>query len=216
MIPRVREQTAAMLPSDFSFLGNIVTYLLVTPIITIVFLWQGHEIFHRLMYMIPNRYFEMTILLVNNIYSNIIAHIRGLSIQFAILATVFSAGFYLIGLPYWPVIGILAAVANIIPYLGPALGAALAAGVALLQPGGDLIVPALAVVGVAQLVDNALIQPVILARSVELHPLIALMAVITMQQYLGVIGMVIAIPLASIVMVSIEIMYRQLKAFGII
>lgn len=216
LIPRVREQTAAMLPSDFSFLGNIVTYLLVTPIITIVFLWQGHEIFHRLMYMIPNRYFEMTILLVNNIYSNIIAYIRGLSIQFAILATVFSAGFYLIGLPYWPVIGILAAVANIIPYLGPALGAALAAGVALLQPGGDLIVPALAVVGVAQLVDNALIQPVILARSVELHPLIAIMAVITMQQYLGVIGMVIAIPLASIVMVSIEIMYRQLKAFGII
>ncbi|MCR9144352.1 MAG: AI-2E family transporter [bacterium] len=218
-IPAIRTKIAAMLPQDLSFLGNFVTYLFVTPIITIVFLWQGHEIFHRLMYMVPNRYFEMVILLVYNIYESIIAYIKGLSIQFVILATVFSSGFYLIGLPYWPVIGLLAATVNIIPYLGPALGAIPALAIALLEGGAsgtNLILPALAVIGIAQLVDNAIIQPVILARSVELHPLIAIMAVITMQQYFGVIGMVIAIPLASIVMVSIEIMYKQLKAFGII
>ncbi|MEQ9365627.1 MAG: AI-2E family transporter [Leptospirales bacterium] len=220
-IPAVRAQLSATLPQDLGFLGNFVTYLFVTPIITIVFLWQGHEIFHRLMYMVPNRYFEMVILLVYNIYESIIAYIKGLSIQFVILSTVFCAGFYLIGLPYWPVIGLVAATVNIIPYLGPALGAIPAVAVALLEggdgaAGGGLVLPALIVIGVAQLIDNALIQPIILARSVELHPLIAIMAVITMQQYLGIIGMVVAIPLASIVMVSIEIMYRQLKAFGII
>lgn len=218
-IPAVREQLTAMLPSDFSFLGNFVTYLFVTPIITIVFLWQGHEIFHRLMYMVPNRYFEMVILLVYNIYESIISYIKGLSIQFVILTTVFSVGFNLIGLPYWPVISLLAATVNIIPYLGPALGAIPAIAIALLEggdSGGNLILPVLAIIGIAQLIDNAVIQPVILARSVELHPLIAMMAVITMQQYLGIVGMVIAIPLASIVMVSIEIMYKQLKAFGII
>ncbi len=219
-IPAVTARLGAMLPRDLSFLGNFVTYLFVTPIITIVFLWQGHEIFHRLMYMVPNRYFEMVILLVYNIYESIIAYIKGLSIQFVILWTVFSSGFYLIGLPYWPVIGLVAATVNIIPYLGPALGAIPALAIALLESGGaggaNLILPTLLVIGFAQLIDNALIQPVILARSVELHPLIAIMAVITMQQYFGVIGMVVAIPLASIVMVSIEIMYRQLKAFGII
>lgn len=219
-LPLLREEFFAALPEDLGFLGNIVTYLLVTPIITIVFLWQGHEIFHRIMYMVPNRYFEMVILLVYNIYESIIAYIKGLSIQFVILGSVFCAGFALIGLPYWPVIGLLAATVNIIPYLGPALGALPAITVALLESGSpgssNLVLPTLGVIGAAQLVDNAFIQPVILARSVELHPLIAVMAVITMQQYLGIVGMVIAIPLASIVMVSIEIMYRQLKAFGII
>ncbi len=216
LVDRAESMITGMMPQDMSFLGNFVTYLIVTPIITVVFLWQGHEIFRRLMYMIPNRYFEMVILLVNSIYSNIIAYMKGLVIQWIILSTVFCTGFFLIGLPYWPVIGLLAATVNIIPYLGPIIGAVPAIVVAIMEPGASLLVPTLIVIGIGQAVDNVFIQPVILARSVELHPLIAILAVITMQQYLGIIGMVIAIPLASIVMVSIEIIYRQLKAFGVI
>lgn len=216
LVERGVAMAAGMLPQDYAFLGNFVTYLIVTPIIIVVFLWQGHEIFRRLMYMVPNRYFEMVILLVNSIYSNIVAYLKGLVIQWLILSTVFCTGFFLIDLPYWPVIGLLAATVNIIPYLGPILGAVPAIIAAIMEPNAGLLVPTLIVIGIGQAVDNVFIQPVILARSVELHPLIAILAVITMQQYLGIVGMVIAIPLAAIVMVSIEIIYRQLKAFGVI
>ena len=60
------------------------------------------------------------------------------------------------------------------------------------------------------------LQPVVLARSVSVHPVIAILALITFQQWLGVIGMVIAIPAAGVLVMMISTLYKSLKAFKVI
>ncbi len=213
-LQRVEALISDSKPADLSFLGVAVTYTIVTPIISFVLLLQGQAIYRSLLALAPNRYFEMTLLLVNNIQVQLVAYIKGLGLQWLIMASIVVPGFLLIGLPYGPLIGLVVATTNIIPYLGPGLGLASALAVALMQPGGALIVPVLLVIALAQLVDNVFTQPVVLAGSVEIHPLIAILAVIPMQQWFGMAGMVIAIPFVSILVASIQIIYRQLKAFN--
>jgi predicted PurR-regulated permease PerM len=205
-LARIEEIAGSLLPTDFAWLGDALTYAIITPILTFIFLLQGQEIYRSLIGMVPNRYFEMAVALVNNMRNQIIAYLRGLSMQWLIMLVIAGAGFYLIGLPYAPLAAFLVATTNLVPYLGPMMGVVCAAGIALLQPGAALLAPTLAVIGVA----------VVLAGSVEIHPVIAALAVIALGQYFGMAGMLVAIPLASIVLVSIEIMYKQLKAFGVI
>jgi len=189
-LQRIESVLSELVPSDFSFLGDIVTYLLITPIITVVFLLQGNQIFKRIVAMVPNRYFEMTLLLVNNIQTSINRYFRGLGIQWCIMASITVSGFALMDLPYGPALGLVVATVNVIPYLGPLLGLAPSVAVALLETDGALILPVLIVIAIAQLVDNVFTQPVVLAGSVSIHPIIAILSVITLQQYFGMVGMV--------------------------
>ena len=196
---------------------TFLTYLLVTPVITVIFLIQGNQIYKNLLAMVPNRYFEMTLLLVKKVKEQITSYLRGLLWQWLILLTVLMPGLMLAGLPYAPVAALLAATLNIIPYLGPVLGLAPALLLAAISPGGAALIPwVLGVFVVAQLVDNAFTQPVVLAKSVQIHPLISILAIITALSTQSVALVMIAIPLTGIVMVSIQVMYRSLKAFRMI
>ncbi len=194
---------------------NLITYSIITPIVLFIFLLQGDEIFRGVMALVPNRFFEMTLLITHQIRYGIVSYLKGLSIQIAILSCIFIPGFWIIDLPYAPVLALFAAAVNIIPYVGPAMGAAPVVAVALLT-GNGLLLPSLIVIGIGQGVDNAFTQPVVLARSVDVHPIVAVLAVITFQQWMGFVGMVIALPLAGIMVMTIQTMYRSLKSFGVI
>ena len=196
---------------------TFLTYLLVTPIITVIFLMQGNQIYKNLLAMVPNRYFEMTLLLVKKVKEQITSYLRGLLWQWLILVIVLVPGLMLTGLPYGPIVALLAATLNIVPYLGPILGLGPALLLAAISPGGVTLIPwVLTVFVVAQLVDNVFTQPVVLARAVQIHPLISILAIISALSTQSVALVMVAIPLTGIVMVSIQVMYRSLKAFRMI
>lgn len=198
-----------------SSIPNLITYSIITPIVLFLFLLQGDEIFRTVMALVPNRFFEMTLLITHQIRYGIISYLKGIAIQILILSCIFIPGLWLIDMPYAPILALFAATVNIIPYVGPAIGATPIIATALIA-GDGLLLPALVVIGIGQAVDNAFTQPVVLARSVDVHPIIAVLAVITFQQWMGFAGMVIALPLAGIMVMTIQTMYRSLKSFGII
>ena len=196
-------------------LGSIVTNLIITPIITFIFLLQGEEIYLRIIRIVPNRYFEMSLLVAHRVKKQITGYLRGLAVQLLINVSIFSVGFMWIGLDYGFTMGVVAGSLNFIPYAGPVIGIIPALIIAL-QQGGNVVMLVLVVFACAHLFDNVFTQPVILARSAELHPLIAILALITCERLFGVVGMIIAIPLAGILLVTIEVMYNSLKSFRII
>lgn len=196
-------------------LPRVVTYAIITPIVLFIFLLQGDELFRNVMALVPNRYFEMTLLIIHQIKAGIISYLKGLSMQVLILALIFIPGLLIAGVPYAVALGAFAAAVNIIPYAGPVIGAAPIVVFAMIS-GDGLVLPALLALAAGHLVDNVFTQPVILARSVDVHPLIAVLAVITFEHWLGVAGMVIALPVAGIMVMTIETMYRSLKSFGVI
>ncbi|MBW7856757.1 MAG: AI-2E family transporter [Leptonema sp. (in: Bacteria)] len=196
-------------------LPSILTYSIITPIVLFIFLLQGDDIFRGVMGLVPNRFFEMTLLIIHQIRAGIISYLKGLSIQFVILSCIFVPGLYFVDIPYGPVLGLFAAFVNVIPYIGPALGAGPIIVVALIS-GNGVLASALIVLAIGHIIDNVFTQPVILARSVDVHPIVAVLAVITFQNWFGLAGMVIALPLAGIMVMTIQTMYRSLKSFGII
>ena len=197
-------------------LPTLLTHLLITPIITFVFLLQGGTIYRNILAMVPNRYFEMTLLLAKKIQEQINSYLKGLFIQWLILLVINCVGLSLIGLPYGIPAGFIAASVNIVPYLGPLIGLVPAVILAVLYPGGDILVPTLLVLFSAQLVDNLFTQPVVLARSVQVHPIISILAVVTAISLNSMFMILIAIPLAGILLLAIQVMYRSLKAFRMI
>ncbi len=199
----------------FDLIPNIFTFIIITPILIFIFLLEGDEIYQYLISFVPNRFFEMTIMITYNIRNSIVSYLKGLSIQILIVGVICISGLWIIDVPYAIVLGSFAALTNTIPYIGPVIGFIPILTVTAIA-NISLVPFSILVFGIAQIVDNVFTQPVILARSVNVHPIIGILALITFQKWLGWIGMLIAIPLAGIIVMTIQIMYKSLKAFDII
>lgn len=129
-------------------------------------------------------------------------YVRGMSIVIIILAILNSIGFMLLGLKFAILLGFLAAVLNIIPYVGVLIGSLIPVGIALITK--DSIMSAVGALGVCvfvQFLENNFITPKIVGSSVKINPLAALIALLLGGLIWGLPGMVLAIPLAGIMKV---------------
>lgn len=66
---------------------------------------------------------------------------------------------------------------------------------------------------IIQMIDNVLIQPSVVAKSVEMHPLVVLFVVMVGSQLMGIAGMLIAVPLTGILKVSILTVYEGIRGY---
>lgn len=103
----------------------------------------------------------------------------------------------IIGLRFWLVVGVIAGVTNLVPLLGPWVAGMLGFTIALLTEGfGFAVLVAVAMTGVQQL-DSNLLSPLIMGRSVRIHPLAVLLAILVSASLYGVFGMLVAVPLVA-------------------
>jgi predicted PurR-regulated permease PerM len=109
----------------------------------------------------------------------------------------------LTGVPFAAVIALLVAIADLIPLVGATLGGVVAVGAALLHsPTAGIIVLVFYVV--YQQIEDHLLQPVIMYRTVRLNPLTVLVALLIGAELAGLVGALLAIPVASIVQVLLH------------
>ena len=202
--------------------GTIITWVAVVPLMLFFFLLDGHRIKRTLIGFLPNRYFEMSLNIHQKINHIVGSFIRAKLIESVVVGLCALVGFFIVGIIFqnplnWAFfLAILVGLFNIIPYLGPLIGAIPVLLVAIVQyvllpqfpelsagaGSASSWAPMLAVIGVlifAQVVDNVYLIPVVLGRSVNVHPLIVLLSVILGFEILGITGMIISIPVASIV-----------------
>ncbi len=130
----------------------------------------------------------------------------GLLIQITINATLLGVGLKLIGFKEVLFVAIFAGMLNIVPYVGPLIGAAIGLMVVLLQNLDQdfatyvfpLLVKTGAVFAVAQMLDNMLFQPLIFSNSVKAHPLEIFLVILAAGSLGGLLSMVVAVPLYSL------------------
>ncbi len=205
----------ANLSSFFAILSLVV----IVPIVTFFLLADGHLIQKFLLQLIPNSYFEMSVLLVHKVTSALKYFIRGQLIDAAAVGVMTSIGLAIIGLPYFLVIGMIAGLGNLIPYLGPIIGFIPALLVIIMSSGGLALWPVLKIIIVfvtVQFIEGTFVYPIAVGKSVNLHPLVVIIGVTIGGQLAGVLGMLIAIPIISIVKVTFEVLYCYLKSYSII
>lgn len=191
-----------------------ITFVVLVPFVTFFFLKEGRRITRDLIQLVPNAYFELCLNLLHQINGQIGGYIRGQILEAAAVAMLSIGALLLIGMDYAVPLGLLAGLANVIPFLGPLIGIVSASLVALATGGGlDLVGKVIVSFLLIQIIDNVVVQPTVVARSVEMHPLVVLFVVMVGSQLMGIVGMLIAVPLTGVIKVSILTIYRGLKEF---
>ena len=190
----------------FSLAGNLVVALFSISFMTFFFL-KDRQLFPSILRALtPDRHVERVERIVENSTRLLTRYFIGLAAQVAIITTIVTGGLLVLGVPNAFLIGFLAGLLNLIPYVGPLLGAGLGLAIILtthLQAPelGNLMGKAGLVFLAGQLVDNFFTQPVIFAGSVKAHPLEIFLLISIAGSLAGITGMMLAIPSYSLIRV---------------
>lgn len=210
------DQVAAVAGSIVGLFTNLFYAVLVIPFVAFFFLKDGTQLRRSMLRLVPNRYFELTLSLIGKIETIVGRYFRALSFQVLAIAVVASTLLYVIGLQYAIAVGVFTGLANTIPYFGPLMGVVAGTLVGVVQTGDFTLVPGVILAMVlTQAADNVIFQPYIFSRAAQAHPLVILFAVLVGAQIAGIIGMLVAIPLMTIVRVAIQQVLWSLRNYRI-
>jgi putative permease len=174
---------------------SLVTNLLIIPFIIFFLLKDGRDIKRRFIALVPNRYFEFSMSLLQKMDLQIGNYLRGQCLDALIIGIISIIVLRLLDVKYFLIIGTFAGLANIIPFIGPIAGAVPAVVVSILETGNftKAFYVLLAFV-LVQLIDNAVVKPVVVARMVSMHPVMVLLVVIIGGKFFGILGMILSVP----------------------
>jgi len=213
--------------SKIALFLDAISIWIILPFIFIFVLIDEGEIKSFFLGIVPNRYFEMAFTTFSNVDVAIGNYLRGTLLQSSLVGLVIFIGLTIIGFKIQAalLIGIIAGISNAIPFLGPVIGLGTGLIYAMIVEGINPIIPfipanpivgVLIVVVIAQFLDNAVFQPIVLGKAVNLHPLVVVIGVTGGSIIAGFWGMLLAIPTIVIFKVVISTVYRQAKAYYII
>ncbi|MDD5456128.1 MAG: AI-2E family transporter [Candidatus Margulisbacteria bacterium] len=195
---------------------NLLMLLILVPFITFFLLKDGQILKKRLYELIPNQYYELYRNLAYRMDKQLGNYIRGQALDALICGILTTIGLWIIGVKYFVIIGMLAGIANLIPYFGPFIGLIMAVSVSILDKGFNM--QFILVIGVTilivQLIDNLLVNPVVVGKSVDLHPLVVMIAIMLAGEIGGLLGMLLVVPFVSVLRIVIielssEFKYRK-------
>ncbi|MFT5725019.1 MAG: putative PurR-regulated permease PerM [Bacteroidia bacterium] len=185
-----------------SGLGSILVGLMSILFITF-FLLKDKDIVNNIVdTLTPDRYLKSIHNILSDTKDLLTRYFIGVAIQVSIVTAVVSIGLSIFNVPNALLIGFMAGLINIIPYIGPLIGATFGISLSLLSHvhlGMDgnlmpLILKIISVFGVAQLTDNFVLQPLIFSKSVKAHPLEIFVVIMAAGMIAGVVGMILAVP----------------------
>jgi len=134
--------------------------------------------------------------------------IRGQLIIATIVGVLTGLGLMLLGVPYALVIGLIAGVTNLIPYLGPIVGGIIAAiSAAFVGPG--LVVATIVWVVIVQQAESLFLQPRVMSDQVRIHPMLVILSLLIGATLYGLIGMLLAVPVAAVAKVLFVHFYEK-------
>lgn len=192
-------------------MGDALVWTLLAPFVAFVLLKDGSLVLRQFYALIPNRYFEETVMVSSKILEALALYVRAKLLEGIVVGVICGVGLAAVGAPYAWVLALIAGVTNTIPYVGPIVGAVPALLIPLFDASqASLLWPILLVFLVANVIDSFLVFPLFVAQVVDLHPLVLIAVVMVGQSAYGVIGMLLSVPLAASAKVVGQELYAAL------
>lgn len=189
--------------------SQFLTLSLLVPVISFILLKDGKNIQKFFLYLVPNRFFESFYQMSTEISIAISGFIRAKLIEAILVGLLVCIGMLLIRAPSPFILGALAGITNIIPYLGPLIG--IIPGILLatsIQNPETIIYSMLVIYIIVNIIDTLIIFPLIVGKLIQLHPFVLIGAVIIGQKYYGLVGMLISVPITA----SLKAIFREIYA----
>ncbi|CAK1244862.1 Predicted PurR-regulated permease PerM (PerM) [Fructobacillus cardui] len=134
-------------------------------------------------------------------------YISGQAIQMVFVGFAMSIGYWMTGLPYIWLLGFIAGVANIVPYVGPFIGVVPAVLVAL-SISWKMIIGIVITMAIVQQVNGSIIYPALIGKSLKIHPLTVMLLLLGAGNLWGIVGMIIVVPVYAIARTIILYAYK--------
>lgn len=200
-----------------SSIVSIVAIAVVVPFMTFFILRDSKKLFKGLVNIMPNKYFEMSYSVLRQITIQLGRFVRGWIFDAFMVGFLSTIGLSFLGINNAVPIGIIAGIGHLIPYFGPIVGGIPAIIISVAQFGNFSMLPKIIVMFLAiYAIDNGIIQPNVFSRSVDMHPLVIIILIIAGSQIMGVMGMLLAVPTATVIRTAAKEIYHAYKNYQII
>lgn len=200
-----------MLGSSGMALAGWLTNLFLVPVVTFYLLRDWRLIVDKVQVLLPRRQEPLVVRLVSECHEVLGAFMRGQLLVMLALAIVYALGLMLLGLKLGLLIGVLAGLASIVPYMGFIVGIGIALVAGFFQFGLDYLMLG-GIVGVflvGQVLESVALTPMLVGDRIGLHPVAVMFAILAGGQLFGFTGVLLALPVAAVLMVLLRFLYQR-------
>ena len=186
--------------SLFSTVLSTIAISVIVPFITFFLVKDNKKIIRGILNIIPNKYFEMSYYVIKKITFQLSRYVRAWIFDATFVGCAMGIGLYFIGIDNALPLGVIAGFGHLVPYFGPVIGGIPAILISLIQYGDFSRVPYIVFLVLATYAfDNGIVQPFVFSKSLDIHPVIIILLIIAGGQLFGIIGMLLAIPTATVI-----------------
>lgn len=213
---KLREVPQVLFRNYQSILSTIALIFTI-PIFSFFILRDRKKIRRAVVSLVPNKYFELSLILLKTVDINVGNYLRAILLEMIAVGIMSTIALSIVGVPYAIVIGAIAGITNIIPYIGPWIGGIIAAIVVLItgRPPSMILWTALAVF-LVQICDNYFVYPTVVGKTIKMHPLVVLLTVFAGSYFGGVIWMLVSVPLVYMVFSLVRALQINLKEYRLL
>ena len=205
------------LSNIFYSLISILAISVIVPFMTFFLLKDNIKILHGIINIMPNKYFEVSYSVIKKISIQLSRFVRAWILDAFFVGLLSGSGLALLGIHNAASIGFIAGVGHLIPYFGPIIGGIPAIAISLIQFGNFSMLPNIILLfGIIYTIDNGIIQPNVLSKGTDMHPLVIIILILIGSELLGIFGMLLAVPTATIVKTAAREIYYGYKNYKII
>jgi predicted PurR-regulated permease PerM len=192
-----------------SLLSGLIVFVL-GPVMAFYLLVDLPRLRRGAMALVPPARREEVTGLMDRIGQAVGGFFRGQLLVALFVGVASSVGLWAIGLPFWLLVGMVAGVFNLVPLVGPFIGG----GLAVIDGQPLTALWAALVLLAVQQIDNHLISPNVMGRTVQLHPVVVMLALLVGASFAGLFGMLVIVPLVAVAKIVFLFMWSKYVDYG--
>ncbi|MEH7522525.1 AI-2E family transporter, partial [Bacillus sp. JJ1503] len=188
-----------------NILINILNYSIIIALIPFIsfYMIKDYDLMKRtLWYLTPRKWRQEGILFLRDIDKSLGGYIRGQIIVCVAIGAISALLFWFVGMKYPLLLGLIIGLTNVIPYFGAFVGAIPAVIIAF-AISIKMVIISVIIVFVLQFLEGNILSPLIVGKSLDMHPLVIMFALLAGGEAGGVIGLIIAVPVLAVIKVSL-------------
>ena len=203
---------ARKVPQYVMNIFSLFSAIVLVPMLVLFMLVRGGDGVKSIVELVPSKYVETLLSVIYEMDSVLGRFIRGQLIEALFVGTLSCIVLSVLGINYALLIGVIAGIANMIPYMGPAIGLTLASVIALVQfQNAAVLIKLIPSFLLIQFLDNNLVQPFVVGQNVDLGPVAMIFAMLAGAQVFGFLGIVFAVPAAAIIKTIFLMLVKKYK-----
>jgi len=201
----------------FYSIVSVVAILVIVPFMSFFLLKDNKRLMRGIINIMPNKYFEVSYSVVRKISYQLGRFVRGWIFDAAAVGILSGIGLTILGIDNAVSIGFIAGIGHLVPYFGPVIGGVPAIIISIIQFGDFSMIPnILLMFACIYAIDNGFIQPNVFSKSTDMHPLVIILLILIGSETLGIFGMLLAVPTATVVKTAAREIYLGYKNYQII